>query len=112
MRRWGIMVVLMGVLGTAGIVVAHEGKGEHHGEMPAAVKAIKDKYQTQKEQLHNECKQKMQALEQEEHNELQIVMKAEHEKKMQEMSTKHEQHMKEMEGKYQQHMQEMQKKHE
>ena len=62
MRRWGILVVLIGVLGMAGVVVAHEGEGRPHGEMPAAMKAIKEKYRAQKEQLHSECKQKFQTL--------------------------------------------------
>ena len=44
MQRRGIVVGLIGVLGTAGIVVAQAGEGEHHGEMPAAMQAIHDKY--------------------------------------------------------------------
>lgn len=101
MRRWGVIVALIGVLGAAGVAVAHEGEGGHDGGMPPAMKAVKDKYQGRKEQLHNECKQKMQALEQEEHSEMQAAMKADHDKRMQEM-----------EGKYQQHMQEKQQKRE
>ena len=58
MRRWGVMVVLIGVLSAASAAVAHEGKDGPHGEMPAAMKAIKDKYQTRKQQLREECKQK------------------------------------------------------
>ena len=110
MKRWGIVVVLIGVLGTAGVVVAEEDKGEPRGEIPAAMRAIKEKYQAQKEQLHQECKQKFQALEQTERTEMQAAMKAAHEQRMQEMRAHHEEKMKEMEARYQRHMQEMQKK--
>ena len=112
MRRWGIMVVLLGMVGTAGVVGAYEGEDASHGEMPAAMLAIKGKYRAQKEQLHQECKQKFQALEQAEQSEMQAAMKSAHEQRMQEMRAKHEEQMKNMEGRYQQHMQEMQKKRE
>ncbi len=112
MQRWGMIVVLIGVLGTAGIVVAHEGEHGHDGEMPAAMKAIKDKYQAQKEQLHADCKQKLQALEQAEHSEMRAAMETEHKNRIEEMEGKYQQHMQDMNKHWDEHMQEMQKKHE
>ncbi len=98
MRRLGILLALIGILGTTGVCFA--GEEEHgKGQMPPAVKAAKEKYHERRQKLQEECKQKMHDLEQQENAEMQALMKA-----------KHEQHMKEEEEKYQKHLQEMQKK--
>ena len=111
MRRWGVVVALIGMAGAAGVVAAHEGEGRPHGEMPPAMQAIKDKYQASKEQLRNDCRQKMQALEQAEHAEMQTAMKAEHEARVQDIEQKYQQHMQEMNKHWDEHMQEKQQTH-
>lgn len=112
MRYWGVVAVLIGALGTTGLVAAYDGEGEHQGDMPAAARAIKDKYQARREQLHNECKQKMMALEQEEHSEMLAVMKTEHDQHVQEMEAKYQQHLQDMNKHWEEHMQDKQQKHE
>ena len=101
MRLYKALIVVIGVVSLAGMAAAYEGEGGPRGEMPPAMQAIKDKYHARREQLHNDCRQKMEALEQEERTEMQAVMK-----------TAHEQRMKAMDEKFQHRMQGMQKKHE
>ena len=114
MRQRAILGVVIGALSMAGVAVAREGRegGGPRGEMPPAVKAIKDKYQAQKEQLHNDCKQKMQTLEEAERNEMRAAMQAEHEQRMKGMEEKYQQHLQEMDKHWDEHMQEKQRRHE
>ena len=113
MRQRVFMMALIGVLGATSVGVALEGEGhlgEHRegnrGEMPSAMKAIKEKYQAQKEQLHNEFKQKMQALEQAQRAEMQAAMDAEHKKRMEEMEKRYQEHKQEMGKRMEEHRQE------
>ena len=99
MRRWGMIVVSVSILaGAAGIVAAHEGEGESHSQHFEAFRAIKEKYHARKQQLREEYKQKMEAVDTEERNEIQTAM-----------NTAHEQRMKHKEEHYQKHQQEMNK---
>ncbi len=100
MRRGVVIVALIGVLGVTAVAMA-EGEQRPQGGMPPAIMAVKEKYRGLKEQLHKECQQKMQALDDAEHTEMKAAMQ-----------TSHDEHMKEMDERYQQHKQEMQKRFE
>ncbi len=107
MRSWGIIVALVGVLSTMGVAMAREGgEGPGGGGMPSAVRAIRDTYHAKKEQLRNECQQKMQALAQEERTQLQAAMKIEHDKRMQQMEERYQERVKNMNQRMDEHRQE------
>ena len=103
MQRWGQIIVVIGAVGIAGIAAAHEGQGGSGGGMPPEVKAIKEKYHGLKQQLHQECQQKLEALKQQEHQELEAAMKAAHDKHVEEMKAKHDERMKHKEETHQEH---------
>ena len=89
MRRGLYAAVLIGMMGIGGIAAAHEAPG-----LAPDVQAIKEKYHGLKEQMRQEFKQKMQALEQQEHHEIEAAMSAAHEKRAETMQAKHEERVK------------------
>lgn len=100
MKRFGLILALVGILGTAGISAAyeHQEKWEGHrgpmrGEVPPEMKALKEKYHARKEQLRQECQQKMRAIEEEEHNEMTSALNAAHERRMKEREERYQKHM-------------------
>ena len=68
MRRLGQVVMLVGIMGIAGMAAAADERHDGPGNMPPEVRAIQEKYRGMRQQLQEECRQKMQALQQQQHH--------------------------------------------
>ena len=92
-RLMGFSVVVVGisVVLPGGGLQASEERPHPSGEVRQKAQAIKEKYQAQRQQLMQECKGRMQQLEQQKEAELKTLRDTEHAKRAEEMKSRQQQ---------------------